>query len=126
MSPFLASMHWQPMDVGRVLLASCESSAEAITLAVAFPSAKLFCLHSHSGRSQEVETGSASEPAARSPLPDWPDLIMLMEVHQGQSLDAEQSVGADGWEPVHTELLLAERRSIPKAFDMVVIPAEGR
>lgn len=124
---FLAGMPWNFMHLGRVLLANCGSHVEAATLSIVLPSANLFCLQPVSGHSIGASNESTDEKqGTRSPLPDWPELVMLMKVHRGQSLDAVHATGGDEWEPVHIELVHAWRHIVPKAFDMVVIPAEGR
>ena len=123
---FLASTPWNLMHLGRVLLASCGSTVEAATLSIVLPSAKLFCLQSSTNRTHGARDPANWERSAESPLPDEHKQVMLMKVRQGQSLHAVQATGRNEWEPLHISLNHAWPHSITKAFDLVIIPAEGR
>ena len=124
---FLAGMPWNLTHLNRVLLASCKSKVEAATLSIALPLAKLFCLQPFSDGTLEASNVSASnlEHDAESPLSAWPGLILLMIVHRGHS-DAAQATGAGEWKTLHIDLVHARRQGVSRAFDMVVIPAEGQ
>ena len=121
---FLASMPWSAMHIGRVLLASCESHVEAATLSIVLPSARIFCLKPVSP--EEGNESADQEQGGKPLLIDWPQLTMRMTVQRGQPLEAEQGTSVDQWEHLHIDLDHAWPHSVPKGFDMVVIPAEGR
>ena len=115
------------MHMRRVLLASCGSSVEAATLSTALPSAMLYCLQPAAYHALEASNGSSEmSQGATSPPPDWHELIKHLTVYKGGSSDAAQAAGQDKREPLRIDLEDIGPHNVPKTFDIVVIPAEGR
>ena len=123
---FLASMPWNTIHLDTVLLADCESSVEAATLSIALPSADLFCLRSVGDRSLRARGSADEEQGAKASMSDWHEQVMHVKVAKGQSVDALHAIDTHEWEFLYIHLKHAGLYSIPQAFDIVVIPAEGR
>ena len=124
---FLASMPWVAMSMHRVLLASCGSIVEAATLSITLPAAILYCLQPvsspihHSG-----DRPADKEPSTNATVPEGLELVKVMNVHKEHALNAMPATSAHEWELLRIGLDDIRPHNSPEAFDIVVIPAEGR